>query len=431
MTRTGAAAVAVDGGTSDDGKKVDVTSQVFNLVKNIVGKGALSLPAGVAAIGGNPGLVVPAATMLTIMGMIAGYCFYSIGRQCGIQNVNTYNEAWKKSVGESSTWVVTLIALAYPLMGCLAYAIIVGDLFSAIGKSGILGSFAEAITRQQWIVGLTVTALYPLCCLKDLSALAVTSILGTAAVAYTIVVMILRLLDGTYLPGGVFHAALSVLPSFGAGGGGILSGFQTFLTSPASFVLLAMSGTAFIAHPNAPLYYDAAGRDNKTFKKIVTIGFGGAILFNLLILAAGFLTFGSTAAGNIINSYAASDTLISIARAAYGISVVFTYPIVFAGLKPLLRQFTSGLTQIPEAVREQLIVTVPIVAITLAALVVSNVGLINALVGSTCGSALIFILPALMYLTTDIKNPLEKTGNYGLVGLGAVVSGLGLWKTLR
>merc|ERR1719428_1433402 len=34
MTRAGAAAVAVDGGTSDDGKKVDITSQVFNLVKN-------------------------------------------------------------------------------------------------------------------------------------------------------------------------------------------------------------------------------------------------------------------------------------------------------------------------------------------------------------------------------------------------------------
>eukprot|EP00746_Dinoflagellata_sp_MGD_P087073 gnl/MRDRNA2_/MRDRNA2_34556_c0_seq1.p1 gnl/MRDRNA2_/MRDRNA2_34556_c0~~gnl/MRDRNA2_/MRDRNA2_34556_c0_seq1.p1 ORF type:complete len:564 (+),score=67.45 gnl/MRDRNA2_/MRDRNA2_34556_c0_seq1:60-1751(+) len=424
LTRAGAAEVPADA------PKVDITSNVFNLVKNIVGKGALSLPAGVAAIGGDPNLILPAATLVTIMGLISGYSFFSIGRQCGLQNVNTYNEAWKKSVGPESTWVVTAIALAYPLMGCLAYAIIIGDLFSAIAKSGLLGTMAETFSRQTWIVGLSAVSLYPLCCLKDLSALASTSILGTLAVAYTIVVMLLRLFDGTYLPGGIFHAALSVLPSFTTAGGSIISAFTTFLTSPQSFVLLAMCGTAFIAHPNAPLYYDAAGRDNSKFGKIVSIGFGGAILFNLLILAAGFLTFGSTAQGNIINSYASTDTLISIARFAYGVSVVFTFPIVFAGLKPLLRQFTSGL-KMAEGLKEQLIVTVPLVAITLTALVVSNVGLINALVGSTCGSALIFILPALMYLTTDIKSPMEKAGNYGLVGLGAVVSGLGLWKTLR
>merc|ERR1719487_62387 len=114
-----------------------------------------------------------------------------------------------------------------------------------------------------------------------------------------------------------------------------------------------MSGTAFIAHPNAPLYYDAAGRDNGNFKKIVTLGFAGAIIFNLLILGAGFLTFGATASGNIINSYASTDTLISVARAAYGISVVFTFPIVFAGLKPLIRQFVSRFEGVSGSTEEE------------------------------------------------------------------------------
>ena len=58
--------------------------------------------------------------------------------------------------------------------------------------------------RRGSIVALTLGALWPLCSLKSLAALAPTSALGTAGVVYTAGFMAKRCLDGTYAAGGRF-----------------------------------------------------------------------------------------------------------------------------------------------------------------------------------------------------------------------------------
>jgi sodium-coupled neutral amino acid transporter 11 len=102
---------------------------------------------------------------------------------------------------------------------CLACAIIysgiLGDVFTPL--------LAQAGFPSQWngrtsnILAITLSLLFPLSLIKDLSALAFTSILGFAAIIYTVLFIIVRSLDGSYkLPGGKFlqDGLIAAMPAF-------------------------------------------------------------------------------------------------------------------------------------------------------------------------------------------------------------------------
>merc|ERR1719313_1168237 len=111
----------------------------------------------------------------------------------------------------------------------------------------------------------------------------------------------IRYLDGTYLPGGRFYNSLAVQPSISTGS--FTSAVKQYVSRFGTFTLLGMCETSFIAHLNAPAFYDEAGRDDAKFGLIASLGFGVSIVFNLLFLGSGFLTFGSSSDGSILNSY--------------------------------------------------------------------------------------------------------------------------------
>ena len=50
-------------------------------------------------------------------------------------------------------------------------------------------------------------------------------------------------------------------------------------------------------------------------------------------MVGGFWTFGSAAQGLILNNYATGDPLALLARVGIGVSMVFSYPLVFTGLR--------------------------------------------------------------------------------------------------
>jgi len=274
--------------------------------------------------------------------------------------------------------------------------------------------------RRASIVALSVAALWPLCSLTSLAALAPTSALGTAGVLYTALFMGKRCADGAYAAGGQF-CARGAAPAFGATLG---------LASPRLGVFVAMCGTAYMAHFNAPAFFEDAGRDVKTFKKVVRNGFAGALLLNVAIMAAGFLTFGRTSLGLILNNYATNDAGAVVARALFGSSVVFTFPLIYSALKIGARSMVPVKN---ERTREKLVVALPLALITAMALFLEDVGIVVALTGSLMGSAIIYILPALMLLKGDKtpRAPIEKKlVPLAMIALGAASGALGVATTL-
>jgi len=234
-----------------------MSNEIFNLVKSIVGAGVLSLPAGIAAFGNSRSAVLPATLLIIAIGAVSAYGFSLIGRVCAETNAKSYREAWDKTVGTSSSWITAFSSTFSCLGANLAYSMILADTFQ-----NLLSTVGVSLTRTQTLFGVTLFILTPLCLLKDLSSLAPFSLLGIMGMAYTAIAMAVRYFDGSYaVPAGKFLADGIVVPSFG--NKGAMSVFN-----PSSFILISMLSTAYMAHFNAPKFYNEL--QNNTIERFST-----------------------------------------------------------------------------------------------------------------------------------------------------------------
>ena len=402
------------------GGDATVSSSSFNLAKSIIGAGVLALPSGVAFFSDSPAALIPAIIMLTVMGVAAGYTFSLIGKTCAEHNVSTFKEAWSKSVGPNSAWVISTAITCKCFFASLVNSIIIGDSFTALAKSfGLPDVVAQ---RTNVILTLTAAVLLPLCSMKSLNALSPFSLLGLGGVLYTAVVMALRYFDGSYAAKGAFFEAVAaaVRPSFDKKGLPLLN--------VRAFVLLSMLSTSFIAHYNAPKFY-AELKDTSLprFNQVVKNAFGASTLIYAIMMAAGFLTFGGASGGFILNNFASNDALISFARFAIGLAIVtgnfpprlpslaipYThvppatrcrtrtgYPFTFSALREGVLDLANVLEPEKRAGALAPLTLALLGVITAAALVLRDLGFVVSFSGAFFGAFIMFLCPAIM----NIKN---------------------------
>jgi amino acid permease len=164
------------------------------------------------------------------------------------------------------------------------------------------------------------------------------------------------------------------------------------------------------------------------YLKVVTTSFAISIALFSIMGALGFLTFGSSSAGLILNSYSNKDGLMSISRFAVALSIVFSYPLAFQGC----RDGVLDLIQVKEKARTPGFVNTltagMLSAITVAALLIPDVSFVLAFAGATLGSCLIYIYPALMFrgAIKKQKNPTKLQKFEVKVALSSALLGLGM-----
>ena len=120
-------------------------------------------------------------------------------------------------------------------------------------------------------------------------------------------------------PAGKFLADVpsALQPSFGTTGAmGVLN--------PSSFILICMLSTAYMAHFNAPKFYNEL--ENNTLQRyntVVSTSFAASIAIFAIMASLGFLTFGAGSSGLILNNYSNKDALMGLSRIAVAVSLVF------------------------------------------------------------------------------------------------------------
>eukprot|EP00980_Cylindrotheca_fusiformis_P001405 scaffold345_cov134-Cylindrotheca_fusiformis.AAC.16 len=364
-----------------------IPSEVINLVKSIVGVGVLSLPAGVAAFGSAPSAFIPAALLMTVIGVLSGYGFSLIGKVCDYTGARSYREAWSMTVGEESSWIPAWTTTCKTFLACLAFSMVLADTFSSLFET----------SRNGTLVTLTLLVLTPLCLIRNLRSLAPFSLLGVLGLVYTAMAMAIRWLDGSYSMNGeepgvlVSELARHLRPKFGnLGVGSVLSS--------NALILVCMLSTAYMAHFNAPKFYlELRNRSVKRFNTVVSWGFGISIVLMGFMTMVGFLTFGRGCDGLVLNNYASSDVLMGFSRIAVALSLVFSYPLAFTGC----RDGFFDLAQVPMKDRSTglwNVVTVALLSgITYLATTLTDVSFVLAFGGATLGNALTYIFPAMMY----------------------------------
>merc|ERR1712028_62765 len=168
--------------------------------------------------------------------------------------------------------------------------------------------------------------------------------------------------------------------------------------SPNALIQVCMLSTAYMAHFNAPKFYlELKNNTLPRFNSVVKYGFGISIALMGFITMVGFLTFGESCDGLVLNNYAGSDLWMGLSRIAVAISLVFSYPSAFTGC----RDGFLDLAKVPIEKRSSgtlNLVTVTLLGlITCLACTLTDVSFVLAFGGATLGNALTYVYPALMY----------------------------------
>ena len=266
--------------------------------------------------------------------------------------------------------------------------------------------------------------------IKNLSALAFTSILGFASILYTVVFIVVRALDGSYGEAGAFIVDdVIAKPAF--------SKASLFNVDFTTLVLMSNLGLAYIAHYNAPTYYREM-RNKADFKKMVAISFAILTAVYATVMAAGYSTFGDICEGNILLNYHPGDVLSTLGRVATGVSILFGFPLAFCGIREGTMGIADRFNWQTVLKNRTALIAVLLSFVTYIAIAVPDISLIVGVTGAAMGSTIVYILPALMYTKsvalTFGKGSVEHKKsmiNYALIPFGVMFAVLGVGMTIK
>eukprot|EP01041_Mallomonas_annulata_P004741 gene4741-9415_t len=405
-----------------------LASSSTNLVKNCVGAGVFSITSKLIAISSDPGTVTNGIAIIALMSMWATYNFWIIGETCQITNSTTYGESWAKTVSKETEWIVQMVVTLSPIVSCLANTIVLTD---------VLQSLFLGFGFPQWLVAnrnlvislLGSVILFPICSLKDLSALRSVSVFGLFGQLLAMAIFALRIFDGSYFPGGQFFIPPTKLAA-------------AFIAAPIDpmkyFVFASLLSYCFVTHYNAPRFYNELKHKNsERFLTLSSISFSIAGLIYITTMLLGLTLFGIHSKPFILNNFVSSDPLALIARSAFGASVLASFPLIFLSMRNWLMSVTSKKFHFISGRR-------PITAFLLTlicglAVRFKDVSVVGSLSGAIFGSTMMFIFPPIMYIralqkkakANNTSPPLSSiVFNSFLLGLGAILGFYGTFNTI-
>ena len=320
------------------------------------------------------------------MAGLSAYTFYSLGKLCHEYNATTLGDLWQGVMGGSKSWIVDLTTLLMTLAFCLVFNICIGDF-----SSDLFG-----IHRIICILGITLSCHYPLARLPSLDALAPVSILGVGGIFVTCAAMVVQWTKR--ITPVAFHVT------------------GTAKNPLSALVLVSMAACSYTCHFAAPDFVKSLNGNLEDYKRMTVLGFSSVAIVNMIILVAGFLTFGGNCAGIILNNYANGNRLASLCRGLMLISVVGTFPFVLVAAKTALYNLVATFQKTKTSTttdddddstispRTNHLVTIAMLAgITVPSLLLRNAGLVVGFTGATMGSAVTYIYPSILAIQAAKK----------------------------
>ena len=407
----------------DIGGQATILSEVFNICKNLVGGGVLSLSGGIALFSNNPMALFAASFWIVLFGLIFAYFCLLIAKVCNITKAATFRECWQDTMGDVGGFIVALVNAVKPALGNLAYSTILSQTLSSLFQTVGIN-----LSRIECLFLVTLLVLLPLCLLKNLAVLTPFSMLGTAGILLTAGAMVVRCFDGSYQPGGIYFddIAVEMRPEFG-------SHNRPFSIQALPFICMVFE--AYVMHYNSPRFYtELKCATIPRFTGAVGGAFGMSAVIYVIIAGAGFFTFGGNSNGYILNNYSPYDPLATVCRLAVAVSTMATFPIAFIGF----RDGILDALEVPPARQTgrnlNALTVVLLTIITVFAVFTTDLGMINAVGGGSLATILVFVFPVLMYekaiqmlgSRASLWEHREVQFAYGLMVFGLIVGFVGV-----
>jgi len=394
-----------------------------NLCLAVLGAGQLTLPYALSQLGLAGGVCG-----LVLFALLTGHSLHTLSIHAvhftpsSLDCIDSYSELVVRVLGPLGEKLCTLVLAIYAWGGALAFLVILkGEInyvvVMRLGFTYVSGSFL--------LIVLAFSFIWPLSSLEDISGLKVTSPLGcTAAIFITVVVLLCTPWSGE-APVGVDSCSGPVGTNIELRGD-LLWWPQSFVGVVAALPLLSFALNMSWAY--VPILCTLKER-TKPQRIPCLIGVASVIvLTNYLLLGVfGYATFCGATHPNILESLGESvqnsswqGSLVLLARAALTVQLTLALPMRFLVARRSILGDKGGLVG-------RLTLSGALVAAAAGMAVLPlNLATVMGITSSICASMIIYILPAIIDLKTQLPGQLRKAVSALclLIGVFVMVAGL-------
>jgi amino acid permease len=356
---------------------------IFNITVSAVGAGVLVIPFSLQCAG-----LVGGVTLLSVCGwasMMSMDCLERSSRLCSPQ-VYSYEGVARHWGGPRLERLVQLNLLLMLLLGglmtCveLAANLIIPLLVSACGE----GQTCWWSSRN-FVITANFLLIAPLCVAENLHALRHSSTLALLCISFLVLVVVSQAAEQI--------AAYGVAPDIE---------YVTFSRQFAyAFSIHAM---AFCAQFNLlPTYQELQRPTVARMNRVKWGSMGLAWLLYVVFGVVGYLAFGGSVMGNILGNFRAGDLSASVGRALLALSLLLKCPLMMVPLRTTLRALLGGPTTRRVRGKAALLAETGLLLVLgwAPSVLISNLAVMYAIVGATCGCMVCFILPSWIFLLTS------------------------------
>ncbi|GEM08840.1 hypothetical protein Rt10032_c06g2857 [Rhodotorula toruloides] len=282
----------------------------------IIGTGSLAMAHAFAGEGLIPGIV-----MVLVCGGAAWLGLYLLTRSAAMAPHRAASFSSLSTLTYPGLARLFDFAVALKCFGVsISYLIVIGGLMPKV-----VHSFRPDLTdsvlldRRLWILA-SMTLLCPLAFLRRLDSLKVTSYIALCAIGYLVFI--------------VMYYSFSGHPELPPPGD-----VQLFRFGPSFIQVISIQTFAFTCAQNIfAVFNELRSNTQARLNLVVGTSIGGAAIIYEVLGILGYLTFGSTVAGNIIEMYP-RNKLVSIGQVGITILVLFSYPLQLHPARASLDKF--------------------------------------------------------------------------------------------
>ncbi|XP_038596497.1 putative sodium-coupled neutral amino acid transporter 8 [Tachyglossus aculeatus] len=383
---------------------------VFIMLKSSLGAGLLNFPWAFNKAGGITTAVL--VELVSLIFLISGLVI--LGYAASISSHSTYQGVVRELCGQAVGKLCEICFIVNLFMISVAFLRVVGDQLEKLCDSLYLNETLSGAapfprpwyTDQRFTLSvLCIVVILPLSAPREIGFQKYTSILGTLAACYLILVIMVKYHLQPESP----HQEIPPHP-----------------LRPSSWVfvfnIFPTICFGFQCHEASVAVYCSMHNRKLTHWFTVSVL---SMLICLLIYSLtgiyGYLTFGADVSADVLMSYPGNDMMIIVARLLFGISIITIYPIVLLLGRSVTQDVCAPvLSAKPSEALARMLLTVLWIATTLlVALFVPDISKVISLIGGI-SAFFIFIFPGLCLICAMETESIQPKTKSCLISWGVI-----------
>ncbi|KAJ3570373.1 hypothetical protein NP233_g4458 [Leucocoprinus birnbaumii] len=358
---------------------------IANMANSILGAGIIGLPYAVRQAGFFTGLF-----LLVVLCAVTDWTIRLIVINAKLSGRHSYIEIMHHCFGSSGRAAVSFFQFAFAFGGMCAFGIIIGDtlpqvmrsLFPTLSTIPVLSLFTN---RRFVIIFCTLCISYPLSLYRDIHKLARAS--GLALIGMFIIVISV-LVEGPHVTD-----ELKGDPSQ-----------KWSIIGPGIFQAIGVISFAFVCHHNSLLIYGSLRTPTlDRFAKVTHVSTFLSLISCTTLAVSAYLVFTDKTQGNILNNFSQTDTLINVARFAFGMNMFTTLPLELFVCREVIEQFFFS-HETFSMQRHLFFTSVILLSSMFISLMTCDLGVMLEITGGVSATALAYIFPAACYYKLTDKS---------------------------